>query len=101
MEHKVYDKAKWQATLPNLLKHKPMKGQLEIFLKSQNIDISKSSITIKKLTELRNNITHRSLNKIDNNDLRKANILLYRISGILILKLLGINKWKLDYNLDL
>lgn len=99
-EHESF-KIKWQATLPNLLKYKPMKGQLEIFLESQNIDISKSSITIKKLTELRNNITHGSLNKIDNNDLRKANILLYRISGILILSLLGINEWKLDINLDL
>lgn len=99
-EHESF-KIKWQATLPNLLKYKPMKGQLEIFLESQNIDISKSPITIKKLTELRNNITHGSLNKIDDNDLRKANILLYRISGILILSHLGINKWKLDINLDL
>lgn len=73
-----------------------MKNQLVLFLKSQNLDIKSFPISIKDLSNLRNNITHGSINNVDVEQLRKANILLYRISGIIILNLMGIKNWKLD-----
>jgi hypothetical protein len=47
------------------------------------------------LYQLRNNIIHGSIEKVNAEELRKANILLYRINGILILNLMGIKDWKL------
>jgi hypothetical protein len=73
-----------------------MKNQLVSFLESQNLEPDTFPITIKVLKDLRNNITHGSVEKVDIELLRKANILLYRISGILILNLMGIKDWELD-----
>jgi hypothetical protein len=51
------------------------------------------------LKELRDNITHGSIDKVDAEFLQNSNRLLYRINGILILNLIGINEWKLNTDL--
>lgn len=93
-EHEEFKK-RW-CNVQSLLQNKPMKNQLVSFLESQNLDPKTFPVNIKDLKELRDNITHGSIDKIDAEQLRKANILLYRISGILILNLMGIKDWKLD-----
>lgn len=97
-EQEVF-KTRWKNILP-ILHNKPMKNQLVSFLESQNLDPSTFPITIRKLTELRNDITHGSINKVDIELLRKANILLYRITGILILNLMGIKNWELNTQIN-
>lgn len=91
-EHEDF-KIRWGNIQP-LLQNKPMKNQLVYFLESQNLDPSNFSIKIEDLKKLRNNITHGSIDKVDSEQLRDANILLYKISGILILNLMGIKEWK-------
>jgi len=93
-EHEEFKK-RWQ-NVQTLLQNKPMKNQLVSFLESQKLDPQTFPIKVKDLNELRNNITHGSIDKVDLEKLRQANILLYRISGILILNLMGINEWKLN-----
>jgi hypothetical protein len=93
-EHEDFKK-RWVNILV-LLQNKPMKIQLVSFLESQNLDPKTFPIGIRELKELRNNITHGSIDKVNLELLRKANILLYRISGILILNLMGIKDWKLN-----
>ena len=93
-EQQVFKK-RW-ANVLTLLQNKPMKNQLISFLENQSLDPNTFPITIRELKELRNNITHGSIDKVDVELLRKANILLYRISGILILNLMGIKDWKLN-----
>ena len=93
-EHELF-KNRWE-NIQILLQNKPMKNQLVSFLESQNINPQTFPIKIKDLKELRDNITHGSIDKVNMEELRKANILLYRISGILILNLMGIKEWKLD-----
>lgn len=97
-EHEEFKK-RWQ-DLQNFLHAKPMKSQLTSFLESQNIDPQTLPISIKELKELRNNITHGSIDKVNAEQLRKANILLYRISGILILNLMGISNWNLNTDIN-
>lgn len=97
-EHEEFKK-RWQ-DVQTVLQTKPMKSQLLTFLESQNIDPQTLPISIKELKELRNNITHGSIDKVNAEQLRKANILLYRISGILILNLIGITEWKLDTEIN-
>lgn len=93
-EHEDF-KIRWQ-NVQTLLQNKPMKNQLVSFLENQNLDPKTFPVGIKDLKELRDNITHGSIDKVDVEQLRKANILLYRISGILILNLMGIKDWKLN-----
>lgn len=93
-EHEEFKK-RWH-NVQSLLQNKPMKNQLVSFLESQNLDPKTFPVNIKDLKELRDNITHGSIDKVNPEQLRKANILLYRISGILILNLMGIKDWKLD-----
>lgn len=93
-EHEEYKK-RWE-NVQSLLQKKSMKNQLISFLESQNLDPKTFPISIKDLKELRNNITHGSIDKINPELLRKSNILLYRISGILILNLMGIKEWNLN-----
>lgn len=90
---------RWQ-NVQALLQNKPMKNQLVSFLESQDIDPKNFPLTIKELKELRDNITHGSIDKVNVEQLRKANILLYRISGILILNLMGIKNWKLNNEIN-
>lgn len=98
-EHEEFKK-RWQ-DVQALLQNKPMKNQLVSFLESQNLDPQTFPVKIKELKELRNNITHGSIEKVSAEQLRKANILLYRISGILILNLMEIKDWKLNTEIKL
>lgn len=93
-EHEDFKK-RWY-DVQTLLHNKPMKNQLVSFLESQSLDPKTFPIKIDDLKELRNNITHGSIDKVDFEQLRQANLLLYRISGILILNLMGIKNWKLN-----
>jgi len=91
--------AKWKG-VKNKLKYKPMKSPLLSYFENQNLNPSKFPISVNKIKSLRDKLTHGSIDKIDENQLEKANILLYRITGILILNLLGINDWTLDTKTD-
>ncbi|WP_417861442.1 hypothetical protein [Winogradskyella sediminis] len=93
-EHEEFKK-RW-GNVQTLLQNKPMKNQLVSFLESQSLDPKTFPVSIKDLKELRDFITHGSIEKVDLETLRKSNILLYRISGILILNLMGIKDWKLN-----
>jgi hypothetical protein len=92
-EHNIFRK-KWESII-GILGYMPMKNPLITFLESQNLDPITFPINFKCLQDLRNNITHGSVNNINKEELGKANILLYRINGILILNLMGIQEWKL------
>jgi hypothetical protein len=91
-------KKKW-TSLSGKLEYKPMASPLVKFLESQNFIVSEFPISVGELKELRDNITHGSINKIDREQLRKANQFLYRLNGILILNLIGIKEWKLNTEL--
>lgn len=93
-EHEEFKK-RWQ-NVQTLLQNKPMKNQLVSFLESQNLDPQTFPVKIDDLKKLRNNITHGSIDRVNEEQLREANILLYRINGILILNLMGIKDWKLN-----
>lgn len=93
-EHEEFKK-RWN-NVQSLLQNKPMKNQLVSFLESQSLNPKTFPVSIQDLKELRDNITHGSIDKVNIETLRKSNILLYRISGILILNLMGIKDWKLN-----
>lgn len=92
-EHEEFKK-RWH-NVQTLLQNKPMKNQLVSFLESQNLEPKTFPVKLDDLKRLRDNITHGSIDKVNDEQLRQANILLYRISGILILNLMGIEDWKL------
>lgn len=79
------------------IKTKPMKSPLKEFLISNRIP-DNLPITIEKIKNMRDDISHGSI-KIDEKKLINSNILLYRITGILILNLLGIDDWKFNLSL--
>lgn len=85
---------KWNS-IQNIIKCKSLRKQLEDSLTKNNISLQALPIKVNQIVQLRNYITHGSLDKINSEDLRKVNILLYRICGILILNLMGIKDWKL------
>jgi len=97
-EHEEFKK-RWH-NVQTLLQNKPMKNQLSLFLESQNLDPKTFPIKLDELKRLRDNITHGSIDKVNTEQLRQANILLYRISGILILNLMGIKDWKLNTEIN-
>lgn len=97
-EHEEFKK-RWQ-NIQALLQNKPMKNQLVSFLESQNLNPKTFPVKLDDLKKLRDNITHGSIDKVNAEQLRQANILLYRISGILILNLMGIRDWKLDIEIS-
>jgi hypothetical protein len=97
-EHEDYKK-RWH-NVQTLLQNKPMKNQLVSFLESQNLDPKTFPVKIDDLKKLRDNITHGSIDKVNAEQLRQANILLYRISGVLILNLMGIKDWKLNTEIN-
>lgn len=97
-EHEEFKK-RWH-NIQTLLQNKTMKNQLISFLESQKLDPKTFPIKIGDLKELRDNITHGSIDKVNDEQLRQANILLYRISGILILNLMGINDWRLNIEIN-
>lgn len=91
-------KRKW-TSLKSDLKYRPMKEPLEEFLTKSKIEIKNCTITLNRLVEIRNSLIHGSSKVITTDEIDKANKLLYRISGILILQLMGINEWKMDLEL--
>ena len=53
-------------------------------------------VSIDRIKEIRDKLTHGSINSVKPDELEKATRLIYRITGILILNRMGINEWKLD-----
>jgi len=96
-DHEIFT-GKWNS-LSGKLATKPMKSPLLLFFESQKLKPSEFPISVKVIKDLRDNITHGSISKIKPDQLRRANTLLYRITGILILNLMGIDKWELDKEL--
>jgi len=92
-------KNKWQG-VSSKLKYKPMKSPMEEFLRKSKLDPDTFPIKLKKIIELRDDFTHGSTNIVQSEELDKANKFLYRISGILILQLMGVQEWELDLKLD-
>jgi hypothetical protein len=86
-------------SLKSDLKFRPMKRPLEEFLLKKKIEIKDCQINFNKLVEIRNSLIHGSSKSILSDELDKANKLLYRICGILILQLMGVNEWELDLEL--
>lgn len=97
-EHEEFKK-RWH-NVQTLLQNKTMKNQLVSFLESQNLDPKTFPLKLDELKKLRDNITHGSIENVNAEQLRQANILLYRISGILILNLMGIREWKLNTEIN-
>lgn len=93
-EHELF-KEHWQNSQNNL-GYKPMKHQLGAFLESQKLNPGVFSVSIHDLKNLRDNITHGRIERVNPEQLKNANALLYRINGILILNLMGINDWKFE-----
>lgn len=92
-EHDEFKK-RWHNVQSNL-QDKPMKNTLISFLESQNLDPKTFPVKFNDLKKLRDNITHGSIDNVNVEQLKQANILLYRINGILILNLMGVKEWKL------
>ncbi|WP_288341486.1 hypothetical protein [uncultured Roseivirga sp.] len=90
---------KW-TSIQGKMKYRPMKSPLISFLEKVGFDTKDFPISINELKALRDKITHGSILKIDKEQLRKANIQLYRINGILILHLLDIKKWKFNNKIN-
>lgn len=86
---------KWKS-VKDKLEFKPMISPLDTFFKSKNLKIDEFPISTKNLKQLRDNITHGSIDKVDEDDLSKANVLLYRINCFIILDLIGIKNSKID-----
>lgn len=82
---------KWN-TVKNKISFKPMKSPLEEFLKENNIEEKNLKISIDKLKQIRDKITHGSVNKLKPNIVESANKVLYEIAIKLILNQLGLKK---------
>lgn len=93
-EHELFEEH-WKNSQKNL-QYKPLKNQLVSFLKNQKLVPENFSMSISDLKKLRDNITHGRIEKVNLEQLKDANSLLYRINGILILNLMGINDWKFE-----
>jgi hypothetical protein len=91
-------KSKWNNVKRNMT-YKPMVSPLKEFLQTQNLNSDEFPITLKKIVQMRSDLTHGSINSVKTEKLEKTNLLLYRISLILILNLLGIDKWELNTEL--
>lgn len=97
-EHEEFKK-RWHDNYSKL-QYKPMKSQLTSFLESQNLNPAIFPVSIKELRNIRNSIIHGRIDQVDEEQLRKTSILLYRISGILILNLMGIKAWRLNTEIN-
>jgi len=74
-----------------------MKSDIDEFFRSQKLNSNEFPISVSKLVQIRSDLTHGSVNRVKETELEKANILLYRLSVILILNLLGLNDiWEFD-----
>lgn len=86
-------KDKWNGIIYKM-RIKPIASPLEEFLKKENLPIEKFPIKVKRLKEIRDALTHGSLESINADEIEKSNKLMFSISGALILNLLGIRNWK-------
>jgi hypothetical protein len=86
---------KWQG-IKRKLDYRPMNSPIKEFLIGEKLPIDKFPITIERLKKIRDYLTHGSISSIKKDEIEKANILLYRISGILILNLMGVSDWNFD-----
>ena len=85
---------KWEFQL-NKLKTRPEKSMWSEFIKSKSIEVP-TLITIDKIKKIRDNITHGSLDRVKETEIKKANALMYGIIGLLILQRLNIHEGNLD-----
>src|SRR5690606_5918784 len=89
-------KKKWK-NVKGKLEYRPMKSDIEEFLINQNINIEELTISVSELVQMRSDLTHGSITRVKPPQLEEANLLLYRLSVILILNMLGLNDiWKLE-----
>lgn len=86
---------KWNGIIKKL-DYKPMDSPFEEYLTKEGLPIEKFPIKIKELKKMRDYLIHGSINSIKPDQLEMANYLLYRITGILILNLIGIKSWKFN-----
>ena len=86
---------RWNDTL-RLLMNKPMASAFLKFFLKEGLDPIGWPISLKDLKDMRNSIVHGSTSEVSSRELRRANVFLYRVAGILILKHLGIQQLKLD-----
>lgn len=93
-EHEAF-KDKWNGIIGKL-KYKPIKSPISELLIDNDIVPDDLPVTINRLAEIRNKLVHGSIYGIQQDELEKATRLIYRITGILILNLMGIKEWKLD-----
>lgn len=93
-EHELFKKH-WQNSQKNI-QYKPVKNQLYTFLRNQKLSPETFLVSTSDLKKIRDNITHGIVERVDSEQLKNANALLYRISGILILNLMGISEWKFE-----
>ena len=84
---------KWNTVQQKLI-YKPMKSPLNQFLIANKIKIDSLEVSIDKMKELRNSIFHGSVDPATTYHIKKSNEVLYRITPILILNLLGITQWE-------
>ena len=86
-DHEMFKK-KWIG-VKDKMQFKPMKSPMEEFLRDQKFQLNEFPIPFNKLKSIRDSLTHGSINSVSSEELRKANILLYGVAGILILNLIG------------
>ena len=93
-EHELF-KDKWKG-IKGKLTYKPQKSPLKELLISISLNPDNFPISIDRIKEIRDKLTHGSINSVKRDELEKATLLIYRITGILILNRMGISEWKLD-----
>jgi len=82
----------------NKIKVKPIKSPIQEFLLNKNIPVNEMPISLSKLKRVRDKLTHGSVSLYEN-DLYQHNVLMYRLSGVLIMDLIGLKEWKLNLKL--
>jgi len=87
-------KKRWE-DIQKLIINKPMDTELDNYIKHLNLDISNFPISLNDIRIMRNNLSHGSIDNCNEMKLTQANILLFGIIGVIILKAFGIE------NLDL
>jgi hypothetical protein len=85
---------KWKFQIKKL-KLRPEKSLWADYLISKNI-ILPDSFSVVKIKKIRDCITHGSLNKVKDTDIKRVNTLMYGISGLLILHYLNIHEGSLE-----
>lgn len=92
-------KKRWK-DIQNLIINKPMSTELDNYIKHLNIDISNFPISLNEIRIMRNNLSHGSIDNCNQIKLRQANILLFGIIGVIILKAFGIENFDLKRIVD-